>query len=77
MKNETKPSPTLRDYVQGKPTAIERRNLTEDTCRKWGYWAGMYNGEMVQIANYKTRDGKTCGQKIRTPNKKFHIKVSY
>ena len=61
MKNETT-SPTPRDYVQGKPEAIARRNLTEDTCRKWGYWCGAMNGEPVQIANYKT----TRRQDVRT-----------
>jgi twinkle protein len=51
MKNESS-SPTPRDYLQGEPIAIARRNLTEDTCRKWGYWCGVMNGEPVQIANY-------------------------
>jgi twinkle protein len=68
----TEPAP--RDFVSGEPAAITRRNLTEDTCRKWGYWVGKYMGEHVQIANYKTRDGKTCGQKIRFGNKTFAVK---
>ena len=67
-------TPTPRDYVQGEPEAIARRSLTEDTCRKWGYWLGSHNGQPCQIANYKTRDGKTCGQKIRYANKQFAIK---
>ena len=63
--------PTPRDFLQGKPEAIARRNLTEETCRKWGYWMGMDGDEPVQIANYRTRDGKPVAQKIRYANKKF------
>src|SRR5210317_1118311 len=63
--------PTPREFVTGSPQAIARRNLTEDTCRKWGYWMGNVNGQPVQIANYKTRDGKTCAQKLRFADKSF------
>ena len=65
---------TPRDFLQGKPEAIARRNLTEETCRKWGYWMGMDGDEPVQIANYRTRDGKPSGQKIRRANKKFSVR---
>ncbi len=63
--------PTPREFVTGSPQAIARRNVTEDTCRKWGYWMGTVNGQPVQIANYKTRDGKTCAQKLRFADKSF------
>ena len=66
--------PTPREFVNGSPQAIARRNLTEDTCRKWGYWMGVVNGQPVQIANYKTRDGKTCGQKLRFADKSFAVR---
>ena len=66
--------PTPREFVNGSPQAIARRNLTEDTCRKWGYWMGSVNGQPVQIANYKTRDGKTCGQKLRFADKSFAVR---
>ena len=32
------------------------------------------NGQPVQIANYKTRDGKTCGQKLRFADKSFAVR---
>ena len=66
--------PTPREFLTGEPKAIARRNLTEDTCRKWGYWVGRVNGEDVQIANYKTRDGKPVAQKIRYANKSFSVR---
>jgi len=66
--------PTPREFVSGQPQAIARRNLTEDTCRKWGYWMGVVDGQPVQIANYKTRDGKTCAQKLRFADKSFRVR---
>jgi twinkle protein len=66
--------PTPREFLTGEPKAIQRRNLTLDTCRKWGYWVGRVNGEDVQIANYKTRDGKPVAQKIRYANKSFSVR---
>ncbi len=58
----------------GKTTALTRRNLTEETCKKWGYQAAEVDGQMVQVANYRTRDGKLCGQKIRYANKSFTVR---
>ena len=62
------------NFIQGKPEQIPRRNLTVETCQKWGYHTAMYNGEPVQVANYKSRNGTLVGQKIRTATKQFHIK---
>ena len=67
-------APTSGEFLSGSPSALARRNLTEDTCRKWGYWIGTLNKEPVQIANYRTRDGKTSGQKIRFADKKFAVR---
>lgn len=61
-------------FIQGKAQPIARRSLTLETCQKWGYHTGIYNGEPVQIANYKSRSGKLVGQKIRTADKQFFIK---
>jgi len=58
----------------GKTTALTRRNLTEETCKKWGYQAADVDGQMVQVANYRTRDGKLCGQKIRYADKSFKVR---
>ena len=66
--------PAPREFLTGEPKAIPRRNLTQETCRKWGYWVGRLNGEDVQIANYKTRDGKPVAQKIRYAKKNFSVR---
>jgi len=56
----------------GSPSALPRRRLTEETCQKFGYTISEYNGQTVQIANYK-KNGKVIAQKIRFPNKDFRF----
>ena len=46
----------------GEYQMLARRNLTEETCRKWGYQIATVGGEDVQVANYRSRDGKLVGQ---------------
>ncbi len=70
--NKRKPQAT---FVQnGKYSDLARRNLSEKTCRKWGYQIAELEGEQVQVANYRSRDGKLVGQKIRYANKNFKVK---
>ena len=52
---------------------LPRRGITEETCRRWGYGVSHFNGELVQVANYKNRSGEIIAQKIRTRNKDFVI----
>lgn len=56
--------------VAGGAKPLKARGLTKETCRKFGYTIGKYNGETVQIATYRL-DGKIVGQKIRPKNKNF------
>lgn len=51
--------------------AINKRCLTEETCSKWGYSVGQYNGQTVHIATYRNTAGEPIAQKIRFPNKEF------
>lgn len=50
--------------------AISKRNLSEDTCKKWKYGIADYKGKKVQVANY-FRDGALVAQKVRFPQKDF------
>lgn len=52
---------------------LHKRNLKEQTCKKWGYGVGNYKGQTVQVANYRDLEGKLIGQKLRFPGKKFSI----
>ena len=54
----------------GQAQALEKRRITEETCRKFRYTIGDYHGKAVQIANY-VRDGSIVAQKIRFPDKTF------
>ena len=54
------------------PTALGKRRLTEETCRKWRYGVGTFNGKNTQIAQYLNEDGtRVVAQKIRLPSKDF------
>jgi len=62
------------NLLQGNPKAIPARGLTEDDCRKFGYHIGKKaNGEPVQIAQYRNKNGKIVAQKIRGRDKSFSM----
>uniref|UniRef100_UPI0010701DE1 toprim domain-containing protein n=1 Tax=Proteus mirabilis TaxID=584 RepID=UPI0010701DE1 len=61
----------MTDFARGEPSALKKRGLTEEACRKYSYWVGTdKHGKTVQIANYR-RDGEIVAQKMRYPDKKF------
>ena len=60
------------DLLRGEYKALVKRQLTEETVRKFGYHVAKMNGETVQVADYK-RDGKVVAQKVRTPSKQFRM----
>ncbi len=49
---------------------LKKRKISEDTCRKFGYHIGEFNGQAVHIAPFKNKEG-TVAQHIRFPNKDF------
>jgi twinkle protein len=56
--------------LAGEVQVLTKRQLSEETCRKWGYHVGTLSGRPVQIANYM-RDGAVVAQKVRFPDKDF------
>ena len=60
-------------FVSGRFSSLPTRKLTEETCRKFGYQIGVYNGTPVQIANYRNNKGSVVAQKTRTADKMFSI----
>lgn len=58
-------------FVAGFPRELAKRKLNADTCKLWDYTVGNYNGQTVQVANYKNQSGETVAQKIRFANKDF------
>lgn len=63
---------TPKDFtpIYGEYRALNKRGLTEETCRHFGYQLGERNGGAVQIASYYS-DGALVAQHYRTPAKAF------
>jgi len=55
----------------GEYRALNKRGITEETCKKFGYFIGEYKGETVQVAPYRDAEGTVVAQKVRTASKKF------
>lgn len=59
--------------ISGSYQDLIKRGIREDTCRKFGYQVGEYQGRTVQIAPYYDASGTLIAQKIRTPSKDFSV----
>lgn len=55
----------------GEYSGLTKRKLSEETCRKFGYFIGRHKNQLVQVAPYRNHDGAICAQKVRSANKKF------
>ena len=59
--------------TNGEIRSLPKRNISEETCKHFGYQVGTNkNGTTVQIANYY-RDNKVVAQKTRDSNKNFSV----
>lgn len=58
-------------FVSGEFRDLTKRGITEKTCRKFGYMAGLYNGTPVHIAPFHDANGVIQAQHLRFPNKDF------
>lgn len=67
QKTEKKIDPSL---IDGTVIPLEKRRLSDETCRKWGYKTGIHNGSPVQIATYCDEHGTPVAQKLRYADKK-------
>jgi twinkle protein len=59
--------------VRGEPAFLEARKIDSDTCSKWRYEVGEFNGKPCQIANYYSREQELVAQKLRFADKSFVI----
>ncbi|USS70619.2 primase/helicase protein [Vibrio phage ICP3] len=57
--------------LNGGYQALNARGITEDTCRKYGYWVGKDQKVTYQIANYYDETGTLVFQKLRDKDKNF------
>lgn len=68
---EATPVPQLStEFVQGEVRALSKRQLTEETCRKFDYRVAKHAGMPCQVANYKSNQN-VLAQKIRHVDKSF------
>lgn len=66
-------SPVTKSLISGEYRDIRTRMINEETCRKFGYMVGRYNGDLVHIASYRSQAGTVVAQKIRDKDKNFKI----
>tara|TARA_R110000824_G_scaffold105995_3_gene250563 strand:+ start:1643 stop:3259 length:1617 start_codon:yes stop_codon:yes gene_type:complete len=64
---------TMQTFISGEIDDLNKRRINKDTCSKWDYRKGVYNGKPVQVATYKDNEGAIIAQKLRFPNKDFMI----
>jgi len=61
----------FKDMIDGKVEALPSRKIDSETCNKFNYQTGVYNGKPVHIANYYDKDYNIVAQKLRFQDKKF------
>ena len=59
------------DLLQGQATALSKRKLSLETCKKWNYKLAEVDGKPVQVATYYDKAKKPVFQKLRFANKEF------
>lgn len=69
MAQTTKAAKPLLPF--GEYRALTKRNITEETCKKFGYFVTDYKDGKAQVAPYRNAEGTVIAQKIRTPGKEF------
>lgn len=53
------------ELIQGDYKALTSRKISAETCEKFGYAVGSYNGRPCHIANFHDAAGKLVAQKLR------------
>lgn len=61
----------LGDFIQGACRPLPKRGISLETCQKFNYQVGVYNGSPVQLAPYTDEAGHPVAQHVRFPNKYF------
>lgn len=57
--------------LTGEIRGLRSRNITDETCKKFGYMIGEYKNDTCQIAPYYDKDGVLIAQHLRTRDKEF------
>lgn len=62
---------------QGEYISLKKRRLSEETCRKFGYFITEHHGKKVQVAPYRNQNGQLVAQKVRYPDKSFRTRGEF
>ena len=77
MDDEYTTSSAIKPQVHGlipvEYCSLDKRMISEETCRIWHYGIGELNGQVVQVAEYRNASGEVTAQKIRTADKQFRL----
>lgn len=74
---EYKEDTNMKGFVKGIVKAIPDRCLKQETCARYSYRVGMYQGREVQISTYRNLDGKPIFQKLRFTDDKEFITIGH
>jgi twinkle protein len=68
---QVNPFPKVEVLRNGEFQAIENRGITEETCRKFGYTVGVYQGKHAHFAEYYNERGDHVASHVRLKDKSF------
>lgn len=63
----------MKDFLSGESRGLRVRQITDATCKHFGYLVGEHKNHAVQIAPYYNVDGQLVAQKVRTKDKQFFV----
>jgi twinkle protein len=52
---------------------LDKRRITSDTLRRYGYFKARFKGQLAHVAPYHDQHGKVVAQKLRLPSKEFPL----
>lgn len=73
METQEQTEETPGSFLRFDIAPLSKRMIDIETCQKWRYGIGSYQGNPVQVANYFSSAGQLVAQKLRFPDKTFKI----
>ena len=61
----------MLDLIEGSVNALPKRQINSETCKKFNYETGIYNGRNCHISNYYDKQYSLVAQHIRFADKSF------
>ena len=70
-KTSNKETRQMSGLIEYEVIPLNKRGISEETCKKWKYGVGEYRGRPVQVANYFDEAGNPVAQKLRFSDETF------